>query len=160
MDFRTKLEKAASGDADHVYIDGFTALNDMRWAESDVQAAYKRNNFEGYAKHGNDMAALMLWVKGFSQYKHVWITCSLKKKDEDMVMEAKGQMAVTALTKLGEVVVTVNTFPTEQGPRRLMITRTVDSWPGRIDGVLDDDNPGYLEPDLSQVLALSYGAAA
>ena len=161
VDFRAKMEKASATSADHIFIDGFTAINDMRWGEPDVQKAYQRNNFEGYAKHGQDVSALCLWVKSFTEgarAKNVWITCSLKKKDDDMVMEAKGQMAVTSLTKLGEVVVTVNQFPSEHGPRRVMITKTIDCWPGRIDGVLDDENPGHIQPDLATIINLAlYG---
>jgi hypothetical protein len=41
-----------------------------------------------------------------------------------------------------------------------MITRSYNNWPGRIDGILDEDNPGWLAPDLSLVLNLLQGAAA
>ena len=61
------------------------------------------------------------------------------------------------LAKLGEAVVTV--LPATRGengteiPNRL-ITKTQDWWPGRIDGLLSDENPGELPADLSKVLAL------
>jgi hypothetical protein len=81
----------------------------------------------------------------------------MKGEGNDVKMECKGQMAVTALTKLGEVVVTSLLVPSEQGSRRVLITKDYEGWRGRIDGLLDSENPGYVDPDLSIVMKYSQG---
>lgn len=158
---RSEVEKAAKSDCNHIYIDGFSAINDMRWSSNEIQAAYKKNQWEAYGKHGLDMKSLLEWIKMFTYEpsgKHVWLTSALKVKTEggstDVELECKGRMAVTEITKLGEAVVTVMTVPSESGPKRVLLTKSYDNWPGRIDGVLDDENPTWIEPDLSKVLKL------
>jgi hypothetical protein len=165
QDLRAKIEKAANDKTvDHIYIDGYSAINDMRWDSPDIQREFMKNQFGAYSKHGDDMTKLVAWIKSFSDEKNVFVTCALKVKQEagkepDVELEAKGRLAVTAITKMGEAVVTVMLAPTEHGMQRILITKTMGSWPGRIDGVLDEDNPGVIEPSLDQVLALAQGGA-
>jgi len=158
---RSEVEKVAASNADNIFIDGFSAINDMRWSSSEIQAAYKKNQWEGYNKHGQDMKALLEWIKMFTYEpngKHIWMTAALKVKTEggttDVELEAKGKMAVTEITKLGEAVVTVMLVPGETGMKRILLTKQYENWPGRIDGVLDDANPGVIEPNLGHVLQL------
>jgi hypothetical protein len=161
IDLLAKLDKAAKSDCDHVYIDGFTAINDMRWAETDIQRAYKNNAFDAYKLQGEQVGALLEKIKMYSYpeqgAKNVWLTAAMKGEGNDVKMECKGQMAVTALTKLGEVVVTSLLVPSEQGSRRVLITKDYEGWRGRIDGLLDSENPGYVDPDLSIVMKYSQG---
>jgi len=165
LDLRAKLEVLkADPTLDHIYIDGYTAINDMRWRSADIQSSFKANPFTAYGRHGDDMTALVQWVKeGTESSKNVFLTCALKASKStggtvvDVELECKGQMAVTAITKMGEAVVTVLQVNTESGPQRMLVTRSFDSWPGRIDGLLDDGNPGMIAPDLSIVLQLSKG---
>lgn len=160
VDLLSKLELGAGQPYDHLYIDGFTAINDIRWAEQDIQNAYKKNAFDAYKLQGDQVTALLEKIKLFSYppyNKNVWLTAAMKGEGNDVKMECKGQMAVTALTKLGEVVVTSLLVPSESGSRRVLITKDYEGWRGRIDGVLDCDNPAYLEPDLSLVLKLAQG---
>lgn len=162
---RAELNNAAANpDVDHIYIDGYSAINDMRWAEPDVQAECKKNEFAAYRKHGDDMTKLVAFIKSYTygpNAKNVWLSCALKPDTDDVALECKGRMAVTAITKMGEAVLSVAMVPDEQGkPERRLITKTFDKWPGRIDGVLDEDNPQFMEPDLSLVLKLIEGDAA
>jgi hypothetical protein len=164
VDLRAKLEKEAkSKDYDHIFIDGFSAINDMRWGSNDMQDMYKRDQWGAFGKHGQDMKSLLQWMKGYTYEpfgKNVFLTCALKGEGADVELECKGKVAVTEITKLGEAVLTVMQVPAEEGQKRVMITRSYNNWPGRIDGILDEDNPGWLAPDLSLVLNLLQGAAA
>lgn len=160
VDFWPKLQAAYETDADHIYIDGFSAINDMRWGQDDIQRCHKNNAFQAYDLHGQDMVKLLRRIKEYSYgNKNIFITCALRVDQTgnaapDVKLEAKGKMGVTEITKIGEAVLTVASFPSEEGPKRVLITRTVDNWPGRIDGVLDEDNSVTMAPDLAQVLAL------
>mgnify|MGYP001598300851 CR=1 FL=1 len=163
VDFRTKYEAALKSDCDSIYIDGYAAINDLRWAGADIQAAFKKNNFEAFGKHGDEMTKLCLYIKAGVSAKNIFLTCAMKlkqdkeKDEQDVVCEVNGKIAATSLTKLGECVVSVMMVQTESGPRRVMVTKTMDKWPGRVDGVLDDDNPGVCVPDLSIVLRMVDG---
>ncbi len=160
VDLWPKLDKAFKSDADHIFIDGYSAINDLRWGMDDVQRVHKNNAFQAYDVHGQDMVKLLRRIKEYSYGdKNVFITCALKveAKDNavDVRLECKGKMAVTEITKIGEAVLTVALLPSEGGVlKRTLITKSVDSWPGRIDGILDDQNPTTMEPDLGLVLQL------
>ena len=88
------------------------------------------------------------------------MTCALIAKQDkagnviDVALDTRGNMAVTSITKLGECVVTVMQRETEEGSERVLVTRTMDYWPGRIDGILYEQNPGLLPADLSELLKL------
>ncbi len=167
VDFRAKFEAALKTDADHIYVDGYSALNDMRWGGADIKAAFKKNNFEAYGKHGDDMTEIAKYVKaGAEKGKNIFMTCAMKLKQDkdkdelDVVCEVKGRIAATELTKIAEVCVSIVKMPVgEDGKeQRVMITKEFNKWPGRVDGVLDDDNPQFCQPDLSIVLRMADGS--
>lgn len=162
---RSLLEKAAKDSAyDHIYIDGYSAINDIRWQETDIQSEFKKNQFGAYGKHGDDMTKFVAWIKGFTYApynKNIFLTCALKADNDDVNLECKGKMAVTAITKMGEAVLTVTQIATENGVNRVLVTKNFEKWPGRIDGVLDEDNPVLISPpDLGAVLKLQLGDVA
>lgn len=163
VDLRAKVSKYKdASDFDNIYIDGLSAITDMKFSEPDVQATARKNIWDAYLKLGKDVSDLVVLLKSLTygpHAKNIFITCALKVKTEqganDVELEAKGKMAVTAITKLGEAVITVVQLPTEEGTRRVMITKSFDNWPGRVDGVLDEDNEGFYEPDLGIVLNMA-----
>jgi hypothetical protein len=157
---RAEIDKIKSGEKqyDNYYFDGLSAITDLRYKQSDIQQMCKKNVWEGFGKLGEDVNALLLEMKEIADSgANVFITCALKvnKEGGDVELETKGKMAVTAITKLGEAVLTVMLLPVEGGgEKRMLITKSAGQWPGRIDGILDEDNPGIMEPDLTKVLAL------
>jgi hypothetical protein len=75
----------------------------------------------------------------------------------------KGKVSLESLTKLAEAVITI--LPpgkTEDGAvNRRLLTLNDGLWPGRIDGLLDHQNPGIIEPaDLGALLKLIDGETA
>lgn len=159
---------AGSPEYDHVYIDGYSAINEMKWREEDVQKYARRGDkavWDAYRVHGDYLDNLVERIKMLTESdaehpKNVFLTCALRVKEEgqDVELEAKGRMAVTAITKLGEAVVTVLNVPREGGAlERVMLTKDHGKWPGRVDGILDDENPGVIAPDLGVLLQLAEG---
>jgi hypothetical protein len=153
---------------DNVYVDGLSALTEMKLRDPKIAKVIKTNVWDGYRELGEAANEVILQLKALTyaekaaKPKATFLTCALKIKQDksgnvvDVELETKGNMAVSAITKLGEAVVTVLPAQrTENGeiPHRI-ITKTQDFWPGRIDGLLSDQNPGELAADLSKVLEL------
>ncbi len=146
---------------DNIYIDGLSALTDIKLREPRIAALVKKDVWAGYRELGEDVNAVLLAMKSLTyaantkKPKNVIVTCALAVKTgtngniTDVSLEAKGNVAVSSVTQLGEFVVTVlPPIATETGSTgHRMLTRTVDGiWPGRADGVLDEDNPGMIAP--------------
>lgn len=162
-------ELTTDTDFDNVYVDGLSALTEMKLREPNIQLILKKNVWDGYRELGQEIQDVLLTLKELTysekatKPKNVFVTCALKIEHDtngnvkDVSLETKGNLAVTAVTKLGEVVVTVLPPQRTEGgetPHKL-ITRTTDWWPGRIDGLLKEDNPGEISPaDLSKLLKL------
>ncbi len=154
---------------DSVYVDGLSAITEQKLRDPKIAKAIKVNVWDGYRELGEAASEIILQLKALTysekakKPKDAFLTCALKIKQDkagnviDVELEAKGNVAVSAVTKLGEAVVTV--LPAQKGengveiPNRL-ITKTTDFWPGRIDGLLSDQNPGEMEADLGKVLEL------
>jgi hypothetical protein len=163
---RAQISELAGDEVyDNIYVDGVSAITEMKSREADCVAATKKNEWAGYRILGEQVLDLVFELKNLtypknaSKAKNVFATLAIKVKDTggvtDLVFESVGNMAVTGLTKLGEAVLTLVQEPTEDGGyHRVLVTSTKDHWPGRIDGLLDEDNPGVIEPDLSKVLNL------
>jgi len=151
---------------DNIYVDGLSAIADLKAREPKVAALIEKQNWDGFRLLGNATVDLILGFKSLTypgkaaKPKNVFLTCALTVKLDktgaiaDVSLEVPGNMTVTAITKLGECVLTTILIPTESGVQRKLITKTREWWPGRIDGVLDDKNPGLMDPDLSKVLDL------
>ncbi len=159
---------------DNVYVDGLSALSDLRLREPKLAALLKKDNWAAFRELGDSLTETILALKELTyaskvtKAKNVWITCALKIKQDkngaivDVELECKGNVGVTSITKFGEAVVTVlPPIPVEGGgdTGHRLITKTTEVWPGRIDGLLADSNPGEVTPaDLSKVLQLREGA--
>jgi hypothetical protein len=162
MEELTAITKDLATDTtyDNVYLDGLSALSELKIREPRIQALIKKDVWSGYRELGDDISNTLLQIKALTypsatkKPKNVIVTCALAVKTGpngnvvDVELEAKGRVAVTQVTKLGEFVVTVlPPIETESGSTgHRMLTRTVDNWPGRADGVLDSENPGMIAP--------------
>jgi hypothetical protein len=148
----------------NVYVDGLSAITELLTVQPKIAVVMKGNVWEGYRLLGEQATDIILALKKLTygeKAKNVFLTCAMKVKSDngtvDVELETRGRMAVTAVTKYGEAVLTMlppqRTETGETGYR--LLTRSDEIWPGRIDGLLRDENPGIIEPaDLSTVLAL------
>lgn len=151
---------------DNVYVDGLSAITEMKLKEPATAALIRKNVWDGYRELGDFATDVVMHFKELTygqiakKPKNVFITCALITKQDksgnvvDVALETKGNVAVTSITKLGECVVTVTSQQTEEGPVRVLVTKTIDFWPGRIDGILDDNNPGFINANLGDLLKL------
>lgn len=156
---------------DNVYVDSLSAVTDLKFKEPTMVKLLKADNWAGFREIGAVATEVILGLKELTygekakHPKNVFITAALSIKQDkngqivDVALECKGNVAVSAITKFGEAVLTV--LPAQQTPEgeipNRLITKTLDFWPGRIDGLLSHQNPGELPADLSAVLALRSG---
>lgn len=154
------LGDAAAGKYDNIYVDGLSGITEMRWRDSDVIKAAAKDNWAGYRMVGDTATDVIMRCKALTEGKNpknVFMSCALRKtENNDVELEVVGRMAVSAVTKFGEAVLSLILQPATEGGalKRTLVTRSYDVWPGRIDSLLDDENPGLIEPDLSLVLKL------
>lgn len=162
-------ELKQDSDFDNIYIDGLSAITEMKMKDPTTAALIKKSVWDGYRELGDFVTDVILHLKELTyptstkKAKNVFVTCALIAKQDkagnviDVALDVKGNVAVTSVTKLGECVATVYLRQTEEGQERVLLTKTFDYWPGRIDGILDEDNPGIIPADLSQLLKLKEG---
>ena len=144
---------------DNLYLDGVSALTEMKDREPAVQRMKAKNIWDAYGAIGEATTEVLLLAKGLTyatttKPKNVFVTCALEVSHDDkgsvneVKLSAKGRVAVSQITKLGESVITVlPPLTTEEGTTgHRLITKTLSYFPGRIDGVLDAENPGVIQP--------------
>jgi hypothetical protein len=165
-------EMKTDDEYDNVFVDGLSALSELRLREPKLATLLKNDNWAAFRQLGESLTEAILALKELTYAekakspKNVFLTCALKIKQDksgaivDVELECKGNVGVTSVTKFGEAVVTVlPPIATEDGTTgHRLITKSQDVWPGRIDGLLSDQNPGELPADLSQVIKLREGA--
>jgi hypothetical protein len=154
---------------DNVVVDSLSAITDIKYSEPKVRALVKTDNWAAFREIGETATAIILALKELTYPektaapKTAWLTCALSIKQDkngqviDVSLDCKGNVATSSVTKYGEAVVTVmppQYTETGEGHHRLL-TKTLDVWPARVDGVLKENNPGVIEPaSLAAVLAL------
>lgn len=163
-DLLTELK--ADTEFDNIYLDSLTAVTEIKYDESDVQRMLKKDNWAAFREIGKAASDVLLQAKSLTyneqtkKPKNVFVTMAVNIKTDangntiDLVFESKGNKAASEVIKLGEAVVTVVTVQSDNGPERKLVTRSVDFFPGRVDGLVDENNPGMIEADLSQLLKL------
>jgi len=157
---------------DNVYVDGLSAITDIKYSEPRITNMRKTNVWDAFREIGDTATEILLGLKGLTypgdckKPKNVFVTCALAVKHDsdgqiiEVSLETKGNMAVSSVTKLGEAVLTVlPPLVTDKGEgHHRLFTKSSGWWPGRLDGILKEDNPGQFEPaDLSKVLTLVNG---
>lgn len=161
-------ELKTSEDYDNIYVDGYSAVTEMKYKDPKIAATIKKNTWDGFRDLADAAGDVMTTLKQltYPEYakkpRNVFLTCALKVKLDangniaNIELDTKGNAPVSYITKLGEAVVTA--LPglrteTGVGPHRLL-TKSDGTWPARIDGLLADQNPGTLPADLGEVLKL------
>lgn len=150
-----------------VYIDGLSAMTDMKYSEPDMQRLIKKDNWGAFREIGQAVSDAILLAKELTYAdkakspKSVFITVAIDNKTDangnviDVTLVAKGNKALSEITKLGEAVLTLVMVNTEEGSKRSILTKSAEQYPARIDTLLDNENPGLIEADLS--LLTQYG---
>jgi hypothetical protein len=160
-------ELTADDQFDNIYVDGVGSITDMKMAEPKMIAAAKADVWGAYRVLGDEMRVMLHELKALTypgkspKPKNVFVTCALEIKQDksgaivDVSLQAKGNIAISEITRLGEAVVTcLAPTPTDKGMSdHRLLTKTDGVFPGRIDGLLPEENSGIVEPaNLSVVL--------
>jgi hypothetical protein len=153
---------------DNVAVDGLSAITEMKYEDPKMRELIKRDNWAAFREIGDTATSVIMALKALTysesaaKPKNTFLTVALSLKQDkngevvDVSLDVKGNVATSAVTKFGEAVLTIlpPSGPRGEGDYKLL-TRTMDVWPARVDGVLRENNPGVIEPaDLRKVLEL------
>ena len=158
------MEEVKAMDYDTVYIDGLSAVNEMKYFSPEVQKIIKKNVWDGYRELGDSLRRFLLFAKELSTKKDVILTLALDPKFDanGSLVEAKvalkGNVTINEVTRLCPVVISVTSGYNDKDELvRKLLTKGDGVLPGRIDSILDEDNPSELPADLSKVFDLIKG---
>lgn len=148
---------------DNVYIDGLSAINEMKSREPEMVKQFKKNVWDAYRDVGDSAMNILYLAKLLAEEtgKNVFFTLAMKEKYDSMgnlinlEADLKGNMTLGSIKRLCPTVVCVRSVMNEDGTvERQLLTKSDGPYSARIDCLLDDTNPGVLEADLSKVLEL------
>lgn len=157
------LEEARKSDYDNIFIDSISAVTEMKMSQPDVQATLKRDQWGAYRLIGESVRNFLKMAKAIATEdgKVVVISLALQPKRDangnltELVPSVKGNVAISEISRLAPVFVTLRMAYDEEGNSvREMVTKTDTVYPGRIDSLLDSDNPQIIESDLGKLLEL------
>lgn len=170
------IELADDERFDNVYIDGLSALLELKAKEPKIAQMMKGKGpavFDGWRELGTAAEDVILALKGLTypgivkKPKNTFMTCALDVKHDsdgqviEVKLAVKGNMAVSSVTRVGEAVLTVLPPQIDSNGKRgshVLLTRGVGWYPARLDGLLDGQNPGQIEPaNLATVISLLEG---
>jgi hypothetical protein len=154
---------------DNVAIDSLSGVTEQLDRTPEITRLKKGNVWDGFRTIGEKTSEALLAAKALTypdkvtKAKNVVVLCAIDVKHDtngninEVELVSKGRMAVSTVSKLGEAVITIlpptGTGPDSQ-PRRIL-TKSQDFFAGRVDGVLDHNNPGVVTPaSLASVIKL------
>lgn len=148
---------------DHIFIDGISAVTEMRLREPDVAATIKRDQWAGYRLLSDTVRSFLMTAKQMATEDgvNVFITLALTETRNangevaELKPAVKGNVALVEISRLAPVFVTLTAGQDEDGNTvRELITKTTGPIPGRLDSLLDDENVGFMPADLGALLEL------
>ncbi len=162
-DLVDSMEEAATSDYDNIYIDGISAVTEMKLEEPEIQKLVKKDQWGAYREIGASVRNFIKLAKGLATNhgKNTFITLAFQPKRDvnghlvELVPSCKGNVAVSEISRLCPVFVTLRTgYDENDQERREMVIKSDGVYPGRCDSLLDQDNPGVIEADLGVLLNL------
>ena len=147
---------------DNVFIDGVSAVSAMKADEPLVEKLAKTNVWDAYKIIGDSMRDFIFLCKEISTTgKNVITTLALTAElNANGALVAlkpvtKGKVVLQEITGKAPIFVTLRLVEDDKGAtRREMVTKSDVNYIGRIDSILDEDNPGIMEADLGKLLNL------
>lgn len=162
------LEDPDVGNFDNIYIDGLSAVTDMLFNSPEVKKSTKKNTWDGFRDLWVAATDLLLMAKGMATTHNVFFSLAVKEKYDSSGMliaiepEVKGNATIGSIQKLCPTILytIAENYEDEEGVLhvdRKLITSYRGVYAGRIDSLLDNQNPGVIEADLGKVIALIKG---
>lgn len=146
---------------DNVYVDGISAMTELLEIQPDIAKIMNKNVWDGYRMLGRQMTDALLHLKMLSMNTDINVLCTMAM---DATLDpngniaalkpvAKGNVTLAQIQKICPIVLTIHTTEDEDGRTvRRLVTRSNGVYPGRIDDILEEDNGGLIEADLSLLL--------
>jgi hypothetical protein len=150
-------------DYDNLYIDGISAINEMRYECDDVQKAQKKSVWDGYRILGDDLRKLLRNAKKMTMVHgiNIFFTLAYKAKMDAngnisvLEPDIKGNVTIAEIQRLCPTVLAIRKKFDEDGNiGRELLTNSDEIYPARMERFLDHNNPGVVEPNLTTVLNL------
>ena len=157
-----EMIEEASTEYDNIYIDSATGVTELMYRSTEISAAIKKNSWDGFRLLADRVEDLMLRTKSLTEKSglNIFYTISLvENKDSILAPESKGNSVVKNIRAIFPVVVALSPKFDDDGnllPPDL-VTASDGEYAARIDGLLTNDNPGIIEPDLSKLINLLKG---
>ena len=152
---------------DNLFIDGISAITEIRFEEPEIQAITLKNQWDGYAAVKKTMHTAIFDAKKVSvdHGKHVFMTLAIDPvlNEAGAIVEMKpnlvGRATLQEIKKYGNAVMVVRSRLGDKGETiRELVTKNDGPYSARIDTLLDHENPGTMPADLSIVLKYVTGA--
>jgi len=153
---------------DNVFVDGFSALTYLAAEDPDIAALIESkrggNPFAGYDRIRGELARVQkvfasLTYDGVKKPKRVFFTLATETKRDingfpvELMVSMKGKASLAEFTRPAPTIVALASKVTEEVTERIMITKKVGIYEScRVNGLLDGNNPGVIEPDLGVLL--------
>jgi hypothetical protein len=149
-------------DYDNIFIDGISAVSAMKADEPAVEKLSKTNVWEAYKIIGDSMRDFIFLCKEISTSgKNVISTLALTPEINangsltGLKPVTKGKVVLQEISGKVPIFVTLRLADTDKGEtKREMVTLSDSIYPGRIDSLLDDNNPRVMDADLGKLLNL------
>ena len=151
---------------DNIYIDGLSAITEQLFSSPEIKKHMKKNIWDGFRELWIKATNLLLHAKELSDYINVFFTLAIREKfdrDGNLIAiepETKGNATIGEIKHLCPTILytIAETFQDEDTQEtttyRSLITGYQGLYAGRIDTLLDQDNPGKMEADLSKVIQI------
>lgn len=165
-DLVSLLDEARTLDYDNIFIDGVSAVTDMKLDEPEIQKLVKKDQWGAYREIGASVRNFLKMAKSITaeEGKNVFITLAMNPKRDanghlvELTPAVKGNVAVSEISKLCRFFGTLRIAYDEDGNKvRELVTLSDGVYLGRIDGLLEEDNPGVVPADLGVLLELVKG---
>lgn len=150
----------------NLYIDGVSAITEMRSESDDFKRMAKKNIWDAYRVLGDDLRTFLKTAKRrTASGQNVFITMAYKPKFDtngnivSLDPDVKGNVTISEIQRLCPTVLAITKRFDEDGNlHREILTKSTGVYPARVDSLLDGNNPGVVKADLTEVINLIKGA--
>lgn len=147
---------------DNIFIDGISAVSAMKADEPAMEKLAKVNVWDAYKIIGDSMRDFIFLCKEISTTgKNVITTLALTPELNangaliSLKPVTKGKVVLQEISGKAPIFVTLRITEGDDGKaKREMVTLSDSTYPGRIDALLDENNPKLMEADLGKLLNL------
>lgn len=153
----------------NLYIDGITAITELKYKEPRINRKVNGGGnlvWDGFREIAEATEGFIEACKGITETttKNIFLTLSLDPKHDssgdviELTPITKGQATLGKLERYGNNTVVIRCRTTDKGETvREILTKNHQPYTARIDSLLDDNNPGVLPADLTQLISLIKG---